>query len=44
MHGIDPYEPTDPTFECPDCGTRAESRGECPECSANLRNITVPRE
>lgn len=44
MHGIDPYEPTDPIFECPSCGERADSRGECPECSATLENITVPRE
>jgi len=44
MHGIDPYEPTDPTFECPICGARSNERGECDACSATLLNISVARE
>lgn len=44
MHGIDPYEPDDPTFECTSCGARLESRGTCPDCDAAVRNIAVPRE
>ncbi len=44
MHGIDPYEPTDSTFECPSCGARSDARGECENCSITLRNISVARE
>lgn len=44
MHGIDPYEPTDPIYECPSCGARSSTRGECEECSATVLNISVPRE
>lgn len=44
MHGLDPYEPDDPIYECPNCGTRSDARGECEKCSTTLQNITVPRE
>lgn len=44
MHGIDPYDPSDPTYECRQCGTRSETRGTCPDCDGPLLNITVPRE
>jgi len=44
MHGIDPFDPTDPTFECPTCGARASERGVCEDCETELQNINVPRE
>jgi methionyl-tRNA synthetase len=44
MHGIDPFDPDDPIYECPGCGARSDSGGECEECSSTLKNITVPRE
>ena len=44
MHGIDPYTPTNDTYECPECLARTESRGTCSSCETRLRNISVPRE
>lgn len=44
MHGIDPFNPNDSTYECPQCGTRMNSAGSCPDCNAYPRNITVSRE
>jgi tRNA(Ile2) C34 agmatinyltransferase TiaS len=44
MHGIDPYSPNESTYECTSCGARIESGDRCPDCEADLRNISVPRE
>jgi tRNA(Ile2) C34 agmatinyltransferase TiaS len=44
MHDIDPYDPDDPIYECPNCGARSDTSGDCEECSTTLQNITVPRE
>lgn len=44
----DPHEEEPPyTYECVDCGNRikAESQpGDCPECSAKMRDISKPSE
>lgn len=44
MHGIDPYDPSDPTYECPECGTRSTDDRLCTSCETDRRNITVARE
>jgi hypothetical protein len=46
MPHTDPYEPTDPTFECTACGRRVDDPAdrECSGCGGELRNISVPRQ
>ncbi|ELY57950.1 hypothetical protein C491_09134 [Natronococcus amylolyticus DSM 10524] len=44
--GIDPYTPTEPSYECPGCGYRDDTDSGllCPDCGGQLRNIAVARE
>jgi Zn finger protein HypA/HybF involved in hydrogenase expression len=47
MHGIDPYSPDEPVYECQHCGNRTESSDHltvCPNCDGEVRNIAIPRE
>jgi rRNA maturation endonuclease Nob1 len=45
MVRTDPYTPSDGEYECIGCGHRtAGEAGRCPDCGADLKNISVPRE
>lgn len=45
---VDPHESGPPyTYECVDCGRRIEADhhpGDCPECSGDMQDLSVPRE
>jgi rubrerythrin len=45
---VDPYEPDGPfTYECGECTHRVEAAHqpeECPECSGEMIDLSVPRE
>lgn len=46
MH-VDPFDPSDPLYECYDCGHRVETdsyQGRCPNCDGTVENIAVSRE
>ncbi|MFB6164885.1 MAG: rubrerythrin-like domain-containing protein [Haloarculaceae archaeon] len=46
-HG-DPYERSPPfVYECTDCNRRIEAATQperCPDCGADVRDLSVPRE